>query len=195
MPLVEDSPDSIPKQVYKYLPDWFFDHTWLGYQTTTKGVIIYRLPTLRECMKYHKASIFSPPRACQLFINKIALYNAAIIDELDPQEVGHVVVAILNESFPRDKAVFNLIDEQSALYEGSLVHAMETFTKSVGDNERIWDMNIMEAVERVGLAQMLLGQRMKPDEKETNRTRRQPQRPDQPAGRSNEEGPRDARTS
>ena len=172
MPLVEDNPDSIPKGIHQYIPDWFFQHMWLGYQVTSAGIIIYRLPTLRECVKYNKAAIFNPVRACVLFLDTIALHNSTIIMELGPEEVGSVIVAILNECFPRDSRVFELINEQSTLYEDSMAHAMETFTKSTGDNDRIWDLNIMEAIERVGLAQMLTGQRMEPDEQTSKGQRR-----------------------
>lgn len=173
MPLVEDNIEDIPREARKYIPDWFFDHTWLGYQNSEKGVIIYRLPTLRECVQYHKGSLFNPPRACQLFINKIALFNGHVLEELDPREVGDIVAAILKECYPTDDSIFDIIDKESLLYDSSLTHAMETFTKSIGDESRIWDLNIREAAERVGLAQVILGQRIKPDEQTNQRQRRQ----------------------
>lgn len=143
---------------------------------------------------YHKAAAFHPPRACQLFINKIAIYNAAIIDELDIEEVGTLVVSILKECFPSDDKVFERIDQETSMYEqGNLAHAMQTFMAAIGDTDPIWDMTLIEAVERVGLAQILTEQRIKPDEKTNQRPRREQGRPAEPTRRPNEAGQRGPR--
>lgn len=194
MPRLEEHPEVVPDKLRVYAPDWIFQHKHVGYQSTSQGLLVYRLPTLGECLMYHKAALFHPPRACQLFINRIAIYNASVIDDLDINEVGNLVVAILKECFPSDEKIFERIDTESSMYEqGNLAHAMQTFMAAIGDSTPIWDLTIAEAIERVGLAQVLTEQRIKPNEKTNHRPRRQQERPPEPTRRSHEEGPRGPR--
>lgn len=193
MPLVENSISAIPTSAHATVAELFFEHTWLGYQQTSHGPVIYRLPTLKECLQYHKAAQFSPVRACRLFFDKIIVWNAAVIAKLGIDEIGKLMTALLLECFPQDETkVFDEIDESTEMYLGNLAHIMETYVAAIGDTDGIWDLNIVEASQKVGLAQVITSQRIRGNEQKNKRARRQQPRAAQSASRQTEARREDA---
>lgn len=181
MPLLDENVESIPEALHSKVPGWLFEYNYIGYQYVGGGCFIYRLPTIRECQNYHLGYRYDPINACVLLLDRILL--AGDYGALKPHEVGNLMLGILSDHFPRDEKTFDKINTQEALFGSNLVHIMETYLRLVGEQRHIWDMNIEEATELIGLAQATTGQKIDGSNEKSNiRTRRQPPRVDKSAG-------------
>ena len=187
MPLISDDIAPIPESVRVLMPEWIFRYTHLGYQIVEETLVIYKLPTVRECHQYHLAYLYNPVKACELLMERIVIYGLDDIWEMSPGGVGQLIENIIREHFPRDEKTFDLIEEQQHMFNTNLVHIVETYLRLINHDQSVWEMNMQEIVEKVGLAQAITGQSIRgKDErqiqKEGNRPRRQQPRRSQPAG-------------
>lgn len=159
MPLLNDEEAvDFEESIKEQIPDWIFEYDQLGYQKTKIGAFVYRLPTLKECRQYRVAYLYSPHKACRLFLDRILLVGKERLGKLTGAQVGMLILAIVKDHFPQGEETLEDIEEEAADGGYNLFKVLDTYVRAIAPSIDIWEMNI-EEVKRISvLAHMMLAQ-------------------------------------
>lgn len=172
MPLITDEPvESMSQETAAQIPGWLFEHGRLGYQMIRGTVFVYRLPTLRECLLYHKASAHHAVNAGRVLLGSIG--KTSLPPRTRPQDVAGLITDILNEAFPGNDQENKLLYDirlEKASYNLLLAKALEPHVKFLDINKSVWDMSYPELIEALALKELITGEGIE-DKKKRQRAR------------------------
>lgn len=180
MPLISDDPiDDMSDDMARQIPEWLFEHGRLGYQRVRGELFIYRLPTLRECLLYHKASAHHSVNAGKALLTRIG--KSPLPRRTRPQDVAMLITDILDEAFPANDKEDKLLEDiklEKASYGLLLAKALEPHVKYLDMEKSVWSMSYPEVIEALALKELITGESIEGKKKQRGprQAHRRPQR-------------------
>jgi hypothetical protein len=160
MPILTDQPiPGIKAEVSAKIPEWLFEHKQLGYQSVNGDIIIYKLPTVDDCILYHTSAAHNPIAASNFFLKRMCL--TALPKHIRAGVMGRLVDTILEECLPQDnpeEKILSDVAKSKEAYGIILMKVLDLHIKRIWPDKTILDMTYPELIEKLAAKEIITGE-------------------------------------